>query len=96
LEDTNEAYFSALNNSWSNNAFKLKWLVQVFDRYTRRLAGNRRRLLIVDGHLSYVNIAFLNKCDELRILVLILPPHSTHRLQPLNVGLFQPLSTTYS
>ena len=50
----------------------------------------------MDGHSSYVNIAFLNKCNELRILVLILPPHSTHRLQPLNVGLFQPLSTTYS
>jgi len=41
-------------------------------------------------------MAFLNKCDELRILVLILPPHSTHRLQPLDVGLFQPLSTAYS
>ena len=41
-------------------------------------------------------MAFLNKCDELRILVLILPPHSTHRLQPLDVGVFQPLSTAYS
>jgi len=27
---------------------------------------------------------------------LILPPHTTHRLQPLDVGLFQPLSTAYS
>jgi hypothetical protein len=70
--------------------------MQVFDRHTRRLAGNRRRLLIVDGHSSHVNIAFLNKCDELRILVLILPPHSTYRLQPLDVGLFGPLSTAYS
>ena len=41
-------------------------------------------------------MAFLNKCDELRILVLILPPHSTHRLQPLDIGLFQLLSTAYS
>ena len=50
----------------------------------------------MDGHSSHVNMAFLNKYDELRILVLILPPHSTHRLQPLDVGLFQPLSTAYS
>ncbi len=50
----------------------------------------------MDGHLSHVNMAFLNKCDELRILVLILPPHSTHRLQPLDVRLFQLLSTAYS
>jgi hypothetical protein len=27
---------------------------------------------------------------------MILPPHTTHRLQPLDVGLFQPLSTAYS
>ena len=27
---------------------------------------------------------------------MILPPHSTHRLQPLDVGLFQPLATEYS
>jgi DDE superfamily endonuclease len=96
LEDTDEAYFGASSNGWSNDAFGLKWLVQVFDRHTHRLAGHRRRLLIVDGHSSHVNMAFLNKCDELRILVLILPPHSTHRLQPLDVGLFQPLSTAYS
>ncbi len=50
----------------------------------------------MDGHSSHVNMAFLNKYDELRILVLILSPHSTHRLQPLDVGLFQPLSIAYS
>ena len=41
-------------------------------------------------------MAFIRKADALRILVLILPPHTTHRLQPLDVGLFQPLSTAYS
>ncbi len=41
-------------------------------------------------------MAFLNKCDELKILVLILPLHSTHQLQPLDIRLFQPLSTAYS
>ena len=39
---------------------------------------------------------FIEKCDELRILLLILPPHSTHRLQPLDVSLFAPLSSFYS
>jgi DDE superfamily endonuclease len=39
---------------------------------------------------------FIEKCDELRILVLVLPPHSTHRLQPLDVSLFSPLSSYYT
>jgi hypothetical protein len=41
-------------------------------------------------------MTFLDTCDKLRIIVLILPPHSTHRLQPLDVSLFQPLATAYS
>ena len=92
---TDEAFFATLSNGWSNDAFGLAWLVQIFQRHTRGLAGNRRRLLILDGHSSHINMAFLNKCDELRILVLILPPYSTHRLQPLNVSLFRPLSIGY-
>jgi hypothetical protein len=39
---------------------------------------------------------FLEAADRLRIMVFIMPPHSTHRLQPLDVGLFGPLSTAYS
>src|ERR1700716_3671025 len=34
--------------------------------------------------------------DSLRIILLILPPYTTHYLQPLDVGLFQPLSIAYS
>jgi hypothetical protein len=41
-------------------------------------------------------MAFLSLADSLRILILILPPHSTHRLQPLIVGLFSPLSRAYT
>jgi hypothetical protein len=53
-------------------------------------------MLLVDGHSSHVNMAFLNWCDAHRIVVMILPPHSTHRLQPLDVGLFSPLAVVYT
>ena len=90
------AHFGVSPNGWSSNAFGLYWLEHVFDRYTRRKANNRRRLLIVDGHSSHVNMEFIKKADKLRIILLILPPHATHRLQPLDIGLFQPLATYYS
>ena len=73
----------------------LTWLITVFQRYTNKKAGNKRRLLIVDGHSSHVNMKFIDLCDSLNIILLILPPHSTHRLQPLNIGLFKPLATFY-
>src|SRR4051794_28505847 len=39
---------------------------------------------------------FIDLADRLHILVLIIPPHSTHRLQPLDVGCFSPLASAYT
>ena len=41
-------------------------------------------------------MAFISLADSLRILILVLPPYTTHRLQPLNVGLFSPLARAYT
>jgi len=39
---------------------------------------------------------FIDFANRHRIIILILPPHSTHKLQPLDIGIFQTLSTNYS
>jgi hypothetical protein len=92
------AYFGSSAQGCSNNQFRLKWLTQVFHLHTEDKVKKARwrRLLIVDGHSSHVNMEFLDTCDRLRIVVLILPPHSTHRLQPLDVSLFGALASSYS
>jgi DDE superfamily endonuclease len=41
-------------------------------------------------------MTFISLADSLQILILVLPPHTTHRLQPLDVGLFSPLAKAYS
>ncbi|PMD31228.1 DDE-domain-containing protein [Hyaloscypha variabilis F] len=91
-----KAHFTVSHNGWSNNAIGLTWLKTIFERYTKPKRTTQKRLLIVDGHSSHVNIAFVDWADQHGIILLILPPHTTHRLQPLDVGLFQPLSTYYS
>jgi hypothetical protein len=40
-------------------------------------------------------MAFINRCNRLKILVLILSPYSTHKLQPLDCGNFLPLAIFY-
>ena len=39
---------------------------------------------------------FMEKCNELHILLLILPSHSIHHLQPFNMSLFLSLLYYYS
>lgn len=96
VKASDEANFATSANGWSSDQLVLKLLEQVFDPCTKKKAGFKRRLLIVDGHSSHLNMKFIDKCDQLRVLLLILPPHSTHRLQPLDVSLFSPLANHYT
>ena len=81
---------------WTNNDIGLAWLEQVFDRYTKPKARLRYRLLIVDGHGSHLTLPFIEYCHQKRILLAVLPPHSTQTLQPLDVVCFKPLSSHYA
>src|SRR4051812_27438332 len=94
FKEGDEAYFAASTNRWTCDSLGLQWLEKIFHRHTQH--QGRCRLLIVDGHSSHVNMKFIDLADQLRILVLIMPPHSTHCLQPLDVGCFSPLATTYT
>ena len=68
----------------------------MFLRETNAKAGMYNRLLILDGHSSHVNWRFIEICDKNHIILGILPLHSTHPLQPLDLKIFSPLSVAYS
>ncbi|THU83787.1 CENP-B protein, partial [Dendrothele bispora CBS 962.96] len=50
------------------------------------------RLLILDGHNSHCTFRFSDFAERHKILVVCLPPHTTHALQPCDVGVFAPLA----
>ena len=52
-------------------------------------------LLILDGHHSHNNLRFYEYAWDNKIILLSYPGHSTHLLQPLDVGLFPPLQTAH-
>lgn len=49
----------------------------------------------MDNHESHMTIAGLDFCKNNNIEVLTLPPHTSHRLQPLDRGVFGPLKTYF-
>ncbi|XP_043461173.1 uncharacterized protein LOC122497871 [Leptopilina heterotoma] len=53
-------------------------------------------LLILDNHESHLTIAGLDFCKENGIIVLSLPPHTSHKLQPLDKGVFGPIKRHFN
>ncbi len=82
-------------NGWTNNQLALAWL-EHFDKHTKPSAIGAYRLLIIDGHGSHSSLEFQNRCTEKNIVLLCMPPHSSHLLQPLDVGCYAPLKRRYS
>jgi hypothetical protein len=57
--------------------------------------NSRSRLLILDGHGSHTAIDFLWYCKQNKIHLLFLPAHTSHVLQPLDLGVFALLKSRY-
>ena len=76
----------------------LYWLMEVFNQNTKRKAnlGKELYLLILNSYGSYISMAFLEYAMRHNIHIAVLPPYSTHWLQPLDISLFAPLSQRYS
>ncbi|KAJ3537253.1 hypothetical protein NM208_g6395 [Fusarium decemcellulare] len=81
-------------NGWTDNETGLEWLKH-FDWCTAKRSNSRYRLLIHDGHESHHSIEFERYCEEKKIIRLCMPPHSSHILQPLDVGCFSVLKNAY-
>jgi hypothetical protein len=82
------------DNGWTTNAAGLDW-IKHFDFYTAPRTKGKKRLLILDGHESHHSTEFELYCQENNIITLCMPPHSSHKLQPLDVGCFRPLKQSY-
>lgn len=81
-------YLATSKNGWTSNQLGLEWLKRVFQPLTYKKAAGRQRLLIADGHGSHIQGDFIAYCMENKIDLLIMPPHTSHLLQPLDVGVF--------
>jgi len=82
-------------NGWTTNEVTLEWLKH-FEKFTRTKTVGTYRLLVLDGHESHHSADFEEYCRTNNILTLCMPAHSSHLLQPLDIGCFGPLKKAYS
>jgi hypothetical protein len=81
-------------NGWTTNERGMDW-IQHFDKHTKARTVGGYRLLVLDGHESHHSDEFEEYCKDNNIITLCMPPHSSHLLQPLDVGIFGPLKKAY-
>ncbi|EAU29721.1 conserved hypothetical protein [Aspergillus terreus NIH2624] len=88
-------WISTSQNGWTTDEIGLLWLKNVFEPLSKRYMTGAKRLLILDGHSSHLTAEFDDFCKQNAIICLCMPAHTSHLLQPLDVGVFGPLKEAY-
>ena len=87
--------FEVSLNGWTTDEIGLRWLEKTFIPATNSHTKGKYRLLILDGHGSHLTPQFDQICAQNNIISICMPPHSSHLLQPLDIGCFSPLKNAY-
>ena len=98
MKTLKSGHIALSDNGWTDNELGVAWLKDCFHPETLRYDDSgkpRTRLLIFDGHASHISSEAIQFCLESNIIPLCLPRHSTHLLQPLDVGVFSPYAHYY-
>ncbi|XP_062714382.1 uncharacterized protein LOC115257818 [Aedes albopictus] len=86
--------FECNPSGWSTVSTCTKW----FDHFLAyaRPTAEAPVLLILDGHSSHTkNVEMIEKAARNNVRILSIPPHTSHKLQPLDVSVMGPLKTKY-
>lgn len=52
-------------------------------------------LLVYDGHSSHISLSVVEAVRQENVVILKLPPHTSHVLQPMDLTVFKPLKLMY-
>ena len=92
---TPDWHFACSKSGYTDSVISLYWIRHVFDPHTKPLAGNKPRLLISDGFGTHESLEIIEFCLLNNIILCRLPSHTSHKLQPCDVGVFSSLKTAY-
>lgn len=86
------ARYTTSSNGWIERDVFLDWFE---NHFLRHVPSTRPMLLIFDGHSSHITIQLVRKAVNNGITILRLPSHTTHFLQPLDVGVYGPVKKAW-
>ena len=84
--------FGISETGWINSELYVNW----FKFFIQNIPSNRPVLLIQDGHHFHVSIELIELVRSNDIHLLCLPAHTSHLLQPLDVGAFKSFKSKFN
>ena len=79
------------NNGWITKELFFEW----FKLFVQMIPHLRPVLPVLDGHGSHITIDVIEYARSNEIHLLCLPSHTSHNLQPLDVGVFKSFKSRY-
>ena len=81
------------DNGWINTDLFEGWLAEHFIRHA---VPGRPLLLLLDGHSTHYQPDVIRFARDHDVVMLCLPPHTTHEAKPLDVGVFSSLKSQWT
>ena len=84
----------ATQSGWINEDLFIEYLKHFIHHV--RCSETNKVLLILDNHDSHISLQAIDLAKENGIVMLTLPPHTSHRLQPLDRSVYGPFKTAFN
>ena len=81
------------NKGWIDESLFFSWFTELF---IKNIPPARPVLLLLDGHSTHYTPDVVLAAAKEGVVMLCLPPHTTHAMQPLDVSFFKSLKSHWS
>lgn len=87
------AIYKCSESGWITEELFCNWL----EHFQKHVNATKEQpvLLVLDNHSTHSSLNSYNFCRDSGIHIVSLPPHTSHRLQPLDITFFGPLKAAY-
>lgn len=83
-------------NGWTDDFLCMEWFKKSFiPQATAQNKSGKPILLVYDGHGSHETTELCSLARDNNIILFCLPLHTTHKLQPLDMGVFGPFQRSW-
>ena len=89
------AVYGVSDSGWMDTQNFMEWFKKLYVPAVTPLLQTGPVVLFVDGHYSHLSLDLIQYAKSQGIHLFCFPPHLTHILQPLDVGVYGPVKKTW-